>query len=190
MDVAVTRSAKVGKERLVGRRICTSCIVRAFLKPRAMRLAGIPITGIPATLCRSANVLGVFGRRRTVRFKGREPVGAKFRVRISGTAADHRVSARARCRVRRIRAACTRSRIIRIVWILAIAASRRSRHIWILTVVARIVRVSYPSRRIRIVDYARTRVNDCIRICCIVRSGFIAAGANHGDRTCSDKALE
>ena len=74
VDIAVTRSAIVGKERLVRRSICTSFIVRAFLKPRAMRFAGVPVTGIPAALCRSANVLGVFGRRRTVRFKSRESI--------------------------------------------------------------------------------------------------------------------
>ena len=66
VNVAVTRSAVVGNVSRIGRRVCTSHIVRVFPKPRAVRLAGVPVTSIPATLRRSANVLGVFGRRRAV----------------------------------------------------------------------------------------------------------------------------
>ena len=133
MDVAVTRSAKVGKERLVGRSICTGFIVRAFLKPGTMRLTGVPVASVPATFCRSANVLGVFGRRRTVRFKSREPVGAQFRIRVHGAAACNRVSARTRCGVKRIRCARRRCRVSRIgnararSRILAIFSCRRKR---------------------------------------------------------------
>ena len=56
VNIAVTRSGKVGKIRLVRRRIRTSFIVRTFLKPGTMRLAGIPITSIPATFRRSTDV--------------------------------------------------------------------------------------------------------------------------------------